>query len=138
MDVSPASLRIRQTFQEHYVDPLYEERGMLASTPESSLDAAYQRESLVFTLTTAHDRRHHLVIRDVAGEDLERPDEDTEKRLAFFGHADAVFFLFDPLQIRELAYQVRTLVPEQGLGKPAKEVLATTLHLANRVHRASA
>jgi hypothetical protein len=95
-------------------------------------DDAYQREALVFTLTTAHGMRHQLVIRDVAGEDLERPDETTAERLSFFRHADGVFFLFDPLQIDEITYQLRQLVPEQNLGKPAKEVLDTTVELVSQ------
>jgi len=76
--------------------------------------------------------RHHLVIRDVAGEDLERPDGTTRERLSFFGHADGVFFLFDPLQIDEITHQLRQLVPEQPLGRPAKEVLDTTVDLVSQ------
>ena len=85
----------------------------------------------MFTLATAHGV-HHLVIRDVAGEDLQEPDEQAYDHLSFFGRADAVFFLFDPLQIPEVASQVRALVPEQQLGKPAKEVLDTTLNLVSQ------
>ena len=132
MDVTPATPAVREVFERHYLKPLYEERGIMSTTLPARDKNAYQRESLVFTLTTAHDVHHHLVIRDVAGEDLQQPDEQTPERLAFFGHADAVFFLFDPLQIPEIKAQVRTLVPEQRLGKPAKEVLATTLNLVSR------
>jgi Double-GTPase 2 len=132
MEVSPATAKVREVFEEHYLNPLYRERGIMISTGSSVNDNAYQKNSLVFTLTTAHGLRHHLVIRDVAGEDLERPDETTREQLAFFRHADGVFFLFDPLQIDEITDQLRQLVPEQHLGKPAKEVLDTTVDLVSQ------
>ena len=132
MEVSAATPTVRETFQTHYLDPLYRERGIMTPTRSSANDDAYQSESLVFTLTTAHGVRHHLVIRDVAGEDLERPDGTTRERLSFFGHADGVFFLFDPLQIDEITHQLRQLVPEQPLGRPAKEVLDTTVDLVSQ------
>ena len=72
---------------------------------------------------------HHLVVRDVAGEDLEQPDERTAEQLAYLGRADAVFFLFDPLQVREISTQLRALVPPPHVGRAAIEVLATTLRL---------
>jgi hypothetical protein len=132
MEVSPANAKVREVFEEHYLNPLYHERGIMISTGSSTNVNAYQKNALVFTLTTAHGLRHHLVIRDVAGEDLERPDETTAERLAFFRHADGVFFLFDPLQIKEITHQLRLLVPEQDLGKPAKEVLDTTVDLVSQ------
>jgi hypothetical protein len=132
MDVRPASPQVRQVFEQHYLNPLFVERGVMKYTPPGTAADAYQTESLVFTLTTAHGAHHHLVIRDVAGEDLETPDDQTRKHLAFFGHADAVFFLFDPLEIPEIVAQLRRIVPEQQLGKPAKEVLDTTLDLVSQ------
>jgi hypothetical protein len=125
--VVPATPAVRAVFENHYLTPLYRERGIMAPTPPSVGDDAYQREPLVFTLTGRNDVRHHLVIRDVAGEDLEQPDERTAARLGFFAHADAVFFLFDPLKIHEIRYQLRGLVPEQLPGKESAEVLGTTL-----------
>ncbi|MBL8926651.1 MAG: hypothetical protein JNM77_10470 [Pseudonocardia sp.] len=132
MEVGPATTAVRDVFQEHYLDPLYRQRGIMEPTRSTNEGDAYQRESLVFTLTNAFGRRHHLVIRDVAGEDLERPDDTTRERLGFFGHADGVFFLFDPLQIDEITHQLRQIVPEQPLGRPAKEVLDTTVDLVSQ------
>ena len=129
MDVTPLSPGVQGVFEEYYLKPLYQERGIMPSTRSVAQEGAYQRESMVFRLTTRDNRRHHLVIRDVAGEDLERPDEQTPQRLAFFGHADHVFFLFDPLKINEVQRQMRGLVPEQQLGARAKTVLDTTLGL---------
>jgi hypothetical protein len=129
MDVAPLTPGVRGVFEEHYLKPLYTERGIMGATQPVDQEGAYQRESLVFRLTTRDGRHHHLVIRDVAGEDLERPDEQTPQRLAFFGHADTVFFLFDPLKINEVNRQLRGLVPEQSLGERAKTVFDTTLGL---------
>jgi hypothetical protein len=132
MDVSPATPEVARIFHEHYVKPLYVERGMMAATPPSGVKDAYQRESLVFVLTTRADVRHHLVIRDVAGEDLEHADQLTDDQLEFFAAADNVFFLFDPLKIDDIRLLLRRLVPEQRLGGDPKQVLNATLALVER------
>lgn len=129
MDLAPATPAVRRVFQEHYVNPLYVERGIMGNTPPSSTQDAYQRESLVFELIGRDDVRHHLIIRDVAGEDLEKADELAPGQLAFFGNADCVLFLVDPLKIDGVATSLRGLVPEQELGGDPKQVLAATLAL---------
>jgi hypothetical protein len=127
--VAPLTPEVRQVFEEHYVTPLYTQRGILPPTVPSRIKDAYQRESLVFRLTTRDNRHHHLIIRDVAGEELEQPDAETWNRLGFFGQADHVFFLFDPLKIPGVQRQLRGLVPEQQVGERSKAVLDTTLAL---------
>ena len=129
MDVTALTPAVQGVFEDNYLRPLYTERGIMQRTNPVAQEGAYQRESMVFRLVTRDNRRHHLVIRDVAGEDLEQPTEETAQRLAFFGQADHVFFLFDPLKIDEVQRQLRGLVPEQRIGEPAKRVLDTTLGL---------
>lgn len=133
-DVSPASPQVRTSFEQNYLKPLYVERNMLGSTPTISTAAAdaYQKESLVFTLTrTFGDRElvHHLVVRDVAGEDLEYPERVEAGRLQFFAEADCVFFLFDPLKVEDISFRLKGLVPAQQVGGDPKQVLQSTLAL---------
>lgn len=130
MDMRPATAGTRATFDEVYVRPLYEERGLMPPTPpQSTTKDAYQRDPLVFVLTAPDGRRHHLVIRDVAGEELEKPDELDTEALGFFARADAVFFLFDPLKVDAVRAQLRDLLPEHLVGGDPRDVLESTLRL---------
>lgn len=61
--------------------------------------ASSQREPLVFSIGGWHGIRRFLVLRDVAGEDMESGDLHTPP-FRFFANADAVFFMFDPLRVR--------------------------------------
>jgi hypothetical protein len=83
----------------------------------------------VFSVITPTGARHHLVIRDVAGEELERPDDLDTQALGFFGRADAVFFLFDPLKVEAVRAQLRDLVPAHQVGGDPRDVLESTLRL---------
>jgi Double-GTPase 2 len=127
MEVRPLDPQTRRTFEESYMRPLYEERGLLEATRR--VDIATQRDPLVFLLTLRDGTRHHLVIRDVAGEDLEKTDELTPGQLDFFAHADYVFFLFDPMQRSDIRARLRDFIPEHAVGGDPKAVLDNTLHL---------
>lgn len=128
-DVSAATPAVKRTFEDVYVRPLYEARGIMPPTPRiGSKDA--KLEPLVFVITTKEGLRHHLVIRDVAGEDLEKPHELDPGQLSYFARADYVFFLFDPLRVDDIRNQLRDLVPMQDLGGDPRAVLESTLWLA--------
>lgn len=129
MDLSPATRATELNFEEHYVKPLYTQRGIMKPTPPAALEDAYQREPLAFTLTTRFGRTHHLVIRDVAGEDLENLDDVRAGALGFFRDADFVFFLFDPLQIEDIRMKLRDFIPAQKSGLPPRAVLNAVLNL---------
>jgi hypothetical protein len=129
MDMSAATRSTRRVFEEFYERPLYTQRGIMQSTVSLQTEDAYQREPLVFTLTARNGQRHHLIIRDVAGEDLERIDDLPPGSLAFFRDADFVFFLFDPLKITHIRDKLRDFIPEQEPGGDPKSVLDTTLDL---------
>lgn len=123
--VDPANRETEINYQRFYERPLYEERGILESTPPSSTNTSYQREPLIFSLGMWNEVRQYLVIRDVAGEDLEN-DSTTGHGWSFFGLADAVLFLFDPLRVDEVAQQLRDLIPVQSnRGGDPKSVFRT-------------
>jgi hypothetical protein len=117
---SPESARL---YAEHYERPLFEERGMLRSTPTMKT-GSYQREPLVLRIESPGRPRHHLVIRDTAGEDLETPSPEVD--LGYLGSADAVIFLFDPCHVREVQEKLR-LPPVQA--RQPHDVLDNVLEL---------
>ncbi|WP_433799556.1 hypothetical protein [Actinomycetospora sp. CA-084318] len=125
LEPTPATARV---LEEHYVGPLYEQRGIMGATVSAAVKDAYQRDPLVFALTPRNGPAHHLVIRDVAGEDLEK-DEPDEQELGFFARADAVFFLFDPLKVPEIADRLRDHLPHHDLGGDPRRVLRSVLRL---------
>jgi len=77
-----------------------------------------------------------LVIRDVAGEDLERfagGEDPQDANLQFFRHADLVMYLFDPLTVPFVSGALEGLIPRQmqeGVANPA-DVLMTVLRLVH-------
>lgn len=112
-----------------YERALFEQRGILASTPSARTEGSYQREPLIFSLGMVKGRRLNIVLRDVAGEDLENVSADVA-HLAFFAHADGVVFLFDPLRVREVREQLHDLVPQQQLqGGDPLTVLSNLLRI---------
>src|SRR3954452_12908356 len=88
------------TFEQYYERYIFEERKFMPPTASVGLDT-YQREPLVFRMGSIAGRQQILVLRDVAGEDLENrsvaaPNFD----FTSFVDADAILFLFDPMMIR--------------------------------------
>lgn len=125
LQVAPGTQRV---LDEFYVGPLYQERGIMPATVSVVTKDAYQRDPLEFTVMPQTGPPHHIVIRDVAGEDLER-DEPDEQALGFFSRADSVFFLFDPLKVPEIADRLRDHLPPHELGGDPRRVLGTVLRL---------
>lgn len=127
-EVLPADRSTADRYREIYEKPLYVEQGIAQATPSA---ASVTQRPLIFDLGRWGDQpKHYLVIRDVAGEDLENPHNVGSRALGFFSHADAVFFLFDPLRVEDISNQLRDLIPEPpGIGGDPKEVLHTVLDL---------
>jgi len=116
-------------FRDEYETPLFEDRGILQPTPRASLHGSYQHDPLIFNLGEWGGTRQYLVIRDVAGEDLEAADVGGVA-WDFFSRADAVLFLFDPLRVGEVANQLRDLVPASTtVGGDPRHVLHTVTNL---------
>lgn len=125
--VEPANNETAQIFAAKYEEPLYEQRGILEATPPMAAGGS-QREPLIFGLGQWNGQRHFLVIRDVAGEDLENANTDGEA-WNFFRLADGVLFMFDPLKVEEVGDQLRDLVPAQAnYGGDPRQVLRTLMN----------
>lgn len=102
----------REVYTRIYEKPLYEQRGIIAPTPRANLADSYQRQPIILSLGILNGRRRYLVLRDVAGEDLES-QVDGARHLGFFANASAVFFLFDPTRVPEVRNQLQDLIPAQ-------------------------
>lgn len=130
--VRPADERVAERYKEHYYDPLYVEGDVLKPTTSAVPASAHQREPLRFVLTGDDGNRHHLVIRDVAGEDLEyleQADTVDRKDLCFFRHADAVLFLYDPGALPAIRAFMADTRAEQRIGGDPLSVLERTIEL---------
>jgi hypothetical protein len=118
-------------YREVYEHPLFVERGILSATQPARAEDSQQHDSLIFSLGVYGGISRFLVVRDVAGEDL----EDTSGNIgglpwAFFSAADAVLFLFDPMRVEEVKDQLTDLVPtDQVTGGDPRDVLRTVMKL---------
>ena len=74
VSMEPATRASADAYLLNYEQPLYELRGLIPPTPTLLAQAPQQREPLIFTLGLRDGIRRFLVIRDVAGEDLEYGD----------------------------------------------------------------
>jgi hypothetical protein len=108
--------RTAEVFDERYTRPLYEERNILPPTASMRDVETTAREPLIFTFqehTPAGPRTRALVLRDVAGEDLEARGARDEM-LGFFSRADAVLALLDPMKVEEIRLVLQGILPYGG------------------------
>lgn len=120
----------RSTYRNEYEAVLFEQMGVMDATPSASTSASYQRHPLVLNLGRVNGRLLHVVIRDVAGEDLESPPSNARTTLGFFRHADLVTFLVDPLAVQSVRDSLHGLIaPQVGSTHKPIEVLSTVLNL---------
>ncbi|MFB8000518.1 hypothetical protein ACFC4G_48315 [Streptomyces sp. NPDC056002] len=112
VSMEPVTRATAQAYEANYETPLYVQRGLIPPTPTMHTQASSQREPLVFSIGGWHGVRRFLVLRDVAGEDMESGDLHTPP-FRFFANADAVFFMFDPLRVQTIRDQLRDLLPAQ-------------------------
>jgi len=130
--VEPADDQVAKHYENVYERPLFEQRGILQSTPSSSTEGSPQQVPLIFSIGIWNGVKHYLVIRDVAGEDLEN-SEVGGYPWQFFGAADAVLFMFDPLKVDEISDQLQDLVPVQtNRGGDPRMVLRNVMKLIDR------
>lgn len=98
--MQPVTPEIGRFFYDVYTRPLLEERGVLAPTPSSTV-VPRQATPLIFDLGMVRGRRRFLMLRDVAGEDMQNLPP-SRQHLSFFGRADVVLFLMDPLAVPDV------------------------------------
>lgn len=115
----------KETYEANYQRPMYDSNGVLRPTPPLSDNEAYQREPLIWRfggLAAGHDL--FLVLRDMAGEDLERAHQ-AEPRFRYLGNADLTLFLFDPFMVPGFLDLMAGRIEADAarFGSPASEVL---------------
>jgi hypothetical protein len=101
-------------FESNYTKPLFEERRLLEATVGMAETETLTREPLMFSfqerLPDGSKRSRILVLRDVAGEDLEALG-GMDRHLSFFSRADAVIALLDPLAVKQISAMLADLIP---------------------------
>jgi len=126
----PANDETQRTYSTVYEQPLFVARGLIAPTPPSQSANAYQRIPLVFSLGTIAGVRRFVVIRDVAGEEMETPPSRAG-HLAFLRNADCIFFMFDPLAVPSVRDKLVDVIPAQkGSEENPLTVLNNLIRLA--------
>ena len=124
-----ADSRTQQTYKNVYERPLFHARKLMQPTMSATADDAYHTHPLILSLGVLRGAKRYLVIRDVAGEDMELPPADT-LRLEFLRHADGLFFMFDPLAVPGIRAKVQDLIPTQlRLGGDPNVVLGNLLNI---------
>ncbi len=107
-----ADQQSRRSYEEHYEKPLYETRGIMVATVAAGVATAYQRDPMILKIGNTRGGHTHVVIRDVAGEDLEYPAQD-QQYLSYFERADSVLFMFDPSAVGEVRELLKDYIPRQ-------------------------
>jgi hypothetical protein len=102
-------------FERNYTSTLFEQRRLLEATVSASAPGGESvvRVPLIFHFKEKRadgaSRTRILVLRDVAGEDLEALG-GMDNHLSFFSRADAVIALIDPLTVRQVRDMLADLV----------------------------
>ena len=102
----------RDVYSTVYERPLFVERGLMKPTPRAETGDTYQRDPLIFSLGVVKGKRQFVIIRDVAGEEMEAPPAQPG-HLSFLARADGIFFMFDPLAVPDIRSRLVDLVPAQ-------------------------
>lgn len=121
--MAPANRSTAMAYSTHYETPLFVQRGLIPPTPTMMTQTSTQREPLIFSLGNWHGVQRYLVLRDVAGEDMESGNLHAAP-FRFFTNAEAVFFMFDPLRVQSIRDQLQDLLPPQMVsGGDPRDVL---------------
>lgn len=114
-------------YWQRYGAPLFDEGVVLRATAELAADPDGHKP-LIFRFEDQQGRAHILVLRDVAGEDL----EDLANRrtaLEFVARADAVIALIDPLKMDRLRESLHGIIQAGELGGDGVEVVDQVVDL---------
>lgn len=113
----------------NYQQPLYERHRLVQSTLTLQMQTPGPREPLIFSIGIRDQIRRFLVIRDVAGEDLESGAMHAPQ-FRYFRNADGVFFMFDPLRVKGIRDQLHDLLAAQSYSAGDPRVLLSNVLLA--------
>jgi len=127
VSMEPTTRATATAYVTHYETPLFAHRGLIPPTPTVHTQASLQREPLIFSIGIWQDVRRYLVLRDVAGEDMEVGSLSAPP-FQFFANADAVFFMFDPFRVKSIRDHVQDLLPDQMFsGGDPRSVLSNVM-----------
>ncbi|KZS62974.1 hypothetical protein [Mycobacterium ostraviense] len=127
VSMSPTTQASAQAYAVNYEQPLYVQRGLIPPTPTVRTQASHQREPLIFSIGAWLGVPSFVVLRDVAGEDLEAGNTYAP-HFRFFADADAVFFMFDPLRVKGVRDQLQDLLPApSSTGGDPRSVLSNVM-----------
>ncbi|QQM67735.1 hypothetical protein [Actinomyces weissii] len=119
----------QEVYSDKYYRPLFKENKVMDGTPPISGGGAYQQDPLIWTVSGLPGGSLAIVMRDVAGEDLERA-AGAQASFSFFDQADLLVFLFDPLMLDTVRQVLSGVIPdvdENRLGDKPGEVLPKVL-----------
>lgn len=106
-------------YQDSYYKRLYEELGIMDPTVVmTQIDGP--RTPIVLRLKRANGATTFIVLRDVAGEDLERSSDP--RYLEFFAQASLIIFLFDPRRVPNIRDIIADRLPAGETGGDPEEV----------------
>lgn len=114
----------RKIYDEEFLEPLYVQRGILPPTARAKVK---QLPPLIFGLGTVAGVPRFLVLRDVAGEDLE--SGEVPDHMSFMSRASLVSFLFDPTAVPNVRDFLRDLIPTHDVGGDPVMVLENVQRL---------
>lgn len=117
----PVNESTRDDYSKIYEEQLFVEQEVLNTTVPAK-NSTVRLRPLIYSLGLVNGKRQYLVLRDVAGEELENLPAPTERlHLSFLSRADGIIFMFDPLAVDAVRRRLQDLVPAQirTIGDPA-------------------
>lgn len=129
-NVSPQTTGTADVFNAYYHEPMFGENKVIGGTPPVALDGSYQRDPLIWKVSSGGGRgEFFIVMKDMAGEDLERA-LSPQPQFSYCDFADLTVFLFDPFMLPEMLQVLEGMIPSvdrRRLGMGASEALANLL-----------
>ena len=101
----------QDVYGNDYYEPLYHRNVVMEGTSSMTGGGAYQEDPLIWEIAGGDGGRFYLVMRDIAGEDLERLT-GREGAFSFIDRADLILFLFDPLMLDAVRKVLSGLIPD--------------------------
>lgn len=124
----------KNVFEREYYEPTFGKNRLIQGTRGLDSADAYQRDPMVWRINKGGTNKPlYIVIRDVAGEELEGAAQPV-KKFEYFERADLTVFLFDPMRLDNVVHLLNGVIPtvdEKRLGTTAQGVLPCLLAQMN-------